>query len=185
MQPNQKANYDFKGSSGSAEDQPFVVSLLVAAGENGVIGANNKLPWHLPNDLKYFKNLTWAMPVLMGRKTFESIGKPLPGRKNIVITRNNDWQSTGVFPVHSVEEAIALAQRDCVNEIFIIGGAEIFASSLPQAGRVYLTRIHHSFTGDVFFPQLDGRQWKQTKVIKCKMDEKNAYDHTFEVWERY
>src|SRR3954465_14684300 len=101
---------------------------MVAADENNVIGKNNQLPWRLPNDLKYFKNQTWAMPVIMGRKTFESFGKPLAGRKNIVITRNEDWQKEGVEVVHSIEEAISKAQAFDVNELFIIGGAQIFES---------------------------------------------------------
>src|SRR5215212_5163195 len=99
------------------------LSLLVAADEKNVIGKDNKLPWHLPNDLKYFKNQTWAMPILMGRKTFESIGKPLPGRKSIVITRSDDWQHQGVDVVHSVDEAITKAKQLGVKEIFVIGGA--------------------------------------------------------------
>src|SRR5215217_6831480 len=109
------------------------ISLLVAADENNIIGKDNKLPWHLPNDLKYFKNLTWGMPILMGRKTFESIGKPLPGRKSIVITRNTDWQKEGVDVVHSIEEAIKKAESFGVKEVFVIGGAEIFKTSFPNA----------------------------------------------------
>jgi len=174
----------FLENNANEQNKPFVISLLVAVAENGVIGANNALPWHLPNDLKYFKNRTWAMPVLMGRKTFESIGKALPGRKNIVITRNREWQKESAYPVYSVEEAISLAQKDGVKEIFVIGGAEIFSSTLPQANRVYLTRVHAQFKGDVFFPELDQKEWRQTGEVKCKQDEKNAYDHTFEIWER-
>jgi dihydrofolate reductase len=154
----------------------MILSLLVAADEGGVIGKDNALPWH-------FKNLTWAMPILMGRKTYESIGKPLPGRKSIVITRNKDWQHEGISVVHSIEEAINLAKDDGVKEIFVIGGAEIFATSLPIANRVYLTRIHHHFEGDVYFPALD-TTWKKIKAHDCAPDEKNAYPHTFEVWER-
>src|SRR5919205_1625993 len=114
------------------------ISLLVAADENNVIGKDNKLPWQLPADLKYFKNLTWGMPILMGRKTFDSIGKPLQGRKNIVITRNKDWGYEGVEVVHTVEEAMVVAEECKVKEIFVIGGAEIFKSVLPQANRIYL-----------------------------------------------
>jgi dihydrofolate reductase len=162
---------------------PMIISLLVAADENNVIGKDNKLPWHLPSDLKYFKNLTWGMPILMGRKTFDSIGKPLPGRKTIVITRNKDWQHENVTTVHSLEEAIIKAKGFDVNEIFVIGGAEIFRSAFPDAKRIYLTRIHHRFDGDVFFPVLDN-SWKLVKEKKQSADEKNAYDHTFQVWER-
>lgn len=161
-----------------------IISLLVAASENNVIGKDNKLPWHLPNDLKYFKNLTWAMPVLMGRKTFEAIGKPLPGRTNIVITRNSSWTSEGAAVVHTLDEAIGKAKEADVKEIFVIGGAEIFASALPQANRIYLTRIHHQFEGDAFFPSIDEKEWQLVKQHFCAADEKNQYPHTFQVWER-
>lgn len=166
------------------EEKNIRLSLLVAADEQNVIGKDNKLPWHLPNDLKYFKNLTWGMPILMGRKTFESIGKPLPGRKSIVITRNNNWQNNGVHVVHSVEEAVDKAIAFDIKEIFIIGGAEIFTTSLSLADRVYLTRIHHAFEGDVYFPKLNADEWELVKSHLHHKDEKNAYDHTFEVWER-
>lgn len=162
----------------------MVLSLLVAADENNVIGKDNQLPWHLPNDLKYFKNLTWAMPILMGRKTFDSIGKPLPGRKSIVITRNKDWQHESVEVVHSIEDAIDVAKQNDVKEIFVIGGAEIFKTSFEAANRIYLTRIHHQFEGDVYFPELDSSQWELVKAKRCEPDEKNAYAHTFQVWER-
>ena len=162
----------------------MIVSLLLAASENNVIGKDNQLPWHLPDDLKYFKNLTWGLPILMGRKTFDSIGKPLPGRKSIVITRDQDWHHDGVEAVHSVEEAIDKARELGAKEIFVIGGAEIFKSSLPVANRIYLTRIHHVFEGDVFFPEIDAEDWACTSERFCAADEKNAYDHTYQVWER-
>ncbi|WP_132053846.1 dihydrofolate reductase [Pseudocnuella soli] len=161
-----------------------IISFVVAADEGGVIGKANQLPWHLPNDLKYFKNLTWAMPILMGRKTFESIGKPLPGRQSIVITRNGDWQYPGVLVVHSVAEALEAAKTAGVKEIFVIGGAEIFASAMPQAQRLYLTRVHHRFDGDVFLPSIDDSEWNLVREQHCSADEKNAYAHTFQVWER-
>src|SRR5215213_8612683 len=140
------SNNDNKKTSAGKDD--VILSLLVAADENNTIGKDNKLPWHLPNDLKYFKNQTWAMPILMGRKTFESIGKPLPGRKSIVITRSDHWHYEGVDVVHSVDEAIAKAKQLGVKEVFVIGGAEIFKTSFNQANRIYLTRIHHQFEGD-------------------------------------
>jgi len=162
----------------------ITLSLLVAADENNVIGKNNKLPWHLPNDLKYFKNLTWAMPILMGRKTFESIGKPLPGRKTIVITRNKNWKHKDVTVVHSVSEATEAAKVYEVKEVFVIGGAEIFNSAFNNANRIYLTRIHYQFRGDVFFPVINKDAWQLAKTTFCKRDEKNLYDHTFQVWQR-
>lgn len=161
-----------------------LISFVVAADEGNVIGHNNQLPWHLPNDLKYFKNLTWGMPVLMGRKTFDSIGRPLPGRQNIVITRSKDWQHEGVTVVHSVEEALAVASGADVQEVFVIGGAEIFRTAYPRAGRLYLTRVHHHFEGDVFLPVLSEQEWQLQKETACAADEKNAYAHTFQVWER-
>ena len=160
------------------------ISLLLAASENNVIGKDNRLPWHLPDDLKYFKNLTWGLPILMGRKTFDSIGKPLPGRQSIVITRNKDWQHKGVEVVHSIDEAIAQAAAYGAKEIFVIGGAEIFKSSLSTANRIYLTRIHHHLDGDVFFPEINQQDWQLTSSRFCEKDEKNAYDHTYQVWER-
>ena len=162
----------------------MILSLLVAADEGHVIGYKNQLPWRLPNDLKYFKNLTWGMPILMGRKTFESIGKPLPGRKSIVITRNAQWQHEGVLTVHSLEAALAAAESFGAREIFVIGGAEIFATAFPLAARIYLTRIHHHFEGDTWFPRLDPARWQLVRSRECKADEKNAYDHTFQVWEK-
>lgn len=160
------------------------VSLLLAASENNVIGKDNKLPWHLPDDLKYFKNLTWGLPILMGRKTFDSIGKPLPGRKSIVITRNGAWQHEGVDVVHSIEDAIQKAEGYGAKEIFVIGGAEIFETALPTANRIYLTSIHHQFDGDVFFPQINEEEWQVVSSRFCEKDEKNAFDHTYQVWER-
>jgi dihydrofolate reductase len=162
----------------------MILSLLLAADENNVIGKDNQLPWHLPNDLKYFKNQTWAMPILMGRKTFESIGKPLQGRKSIVITRSTEWKYEGVEIVHSVEEAIEKAKEFGVKEIFVIGGAEIFQTAFEQANRIYLTRIHHHFGGDAYFPEVSDKDWNLVQSRFCAADEKNKYDHTFQVWER-
>lgn len=172
------------GQSSSTREPGAVLSLLVAASENNVIGKDNKLPWHLPDDLKYFKNLTWGMPILMGRKTFESIGKILPGRNSIVITRNNNWQQEGVYAVHSIDEAVHKAEGLGAKEIFVIGGAEIFNTSLSNASRIYLTRIHQPFEGDAFFPEISKEVWKPVSSRFCKADEKNAYDHTYEIWER-
>ena len=162
----------------------MILSLLVAAAENNVIGKNNQLPWHLPNDLKYFKNQTWGLPILMGRKTFESIGKPLPGRKNIVITRNRDWKSDGILVVHSLDEAIQTAEADGVKEIFVIGGAEIFNDAFEKAQRLYLTRVHEVIEGDTYLKGMNEAEWKMVKNRFCAADEKNAYNHSFQVWER-
>lgn len=162
----------------------MILSLLVATDENNVIGKDNKLPWHLPDDLKYFKNLTWGMPILMGRKTFESIGKALPGRQNIVITRNKDFSAAGADGVHSVEEAIDRALEFGVREIFVIGGAEIFNSTFQQAQRIYLTRIHHQFEGNVFFPEMKSSEWVLVRNRFCHADSKNPWSHSYQLWER-
>lgn len=162
----------------------MILSLLVAASENNVIGKENKLPWHLPDDLKYFKNLTWGLPILMGRKTFESIGKPLPGRKSIVITRDKNWKHEGVETVHSIAEAVAKAENFGAKEIFVVGGAQIFNTALSSANRIYFTRIHHRFDGDVFFPGISESEWQLASDRFSAADEKNAYDRTYQVWER-
>jgi len=132
----------------------MVISLIAAASENKVIGKDNRLPWCLPTDMRYFKNITWAMPVIMGRKSFESLGKPLQGRKNIVITRRTDWQPDGVEIVHSIDQAIIVASELDVKEIFVIGGAEIFRAAMPSADRIYLTLVHGNIEGDTFFPEI-------------------------------
>jgi len=162
----------------------MTISFIVAVSENHVIGKNNKLPWRLPSDMKYFKNKTWAMPVVMGRKTFEALGKPLEGRTNIVITRQPDWKPGGVEIVHSIDQAIVEAAKLDAKEIFIIGGAEIFSAALPSADRVYLTLIHHNFEGDAFFPGLNQEEWKLASKKDFEADEKNKYAHSFQVWER-
>jgi len=169
-------------STSGAED--VILSFIVAAGENNVIGKDNQLPWHLPSDMKYFKNQTWGMTVIMGRKSLESLGKPLQGRKNIVITRNKDWHPGGVQVAHSIDEAIELAKQTGAKEIFIIGGAQVFQASLSLVDRIYLTRIHHQFEGDAFFPELSTAEWELVKSRFCAADEKNQYSHTFQVWER-
>lgn len=183
MKTEQQEAGNTQPSLGITENE-IVFSFLVAADENNVIGKDNKLPWHLPNDLKYFKNISWGLPILMGRKTFDSIGKPLPGRYNIVITRNSEWKHDGVEVAHSTEEAIAKAKQYQVKELIVIGGAEIFKTSLHKANRIYLTRIHHQFEGDVFFPVLNKEEWMLVNERHCEADEKNAWPHTFQVWER-
>ena len=162
----------------------MIISFIVAVDENNVMGKNNQLPWTLPNDMKYFKNQTWGMTVIMGRKTLESFGKPLKGRKNIVITRNKNWKHQDVEVVHSLNEAIELATKNEVKEIFIIGGAEIFKEAMPVASRIYLTRIHHRFEGDVFFPAIAENDWNLAKDIFCHANGKNKFAHSFQLLER-
>ena len=160
-----------------------MISLIVAASANNAIGKNNQLLWHLPNDLKFFKNTTWGGVVIMGRKTFESVNKPLPGRTNIVITKKENWESENVLVAHSLEGALKLATELSFKEIFIIGGGEIYKQSMTIANRVYITRVHTEIDGDTFFPVLD-EDWKMISSKDCTSDEKNLFDHTFELWEK-
>lgn len=162
-----------------------MISLVVAATENNVIGKNNKLLWKLPNDMKYFKNITWPLPVLMGRKTFEAIGsKPLRGRRNIVITRQPGWKAEGVSTAKSLEEAIKLTEADDVKEIMVIGGGEIYRQAMEKAGRIYMTRVHAILEGDTYFPDIDTKHWKLISKIDRQPDEKHAYAYSFQVWEK-
>jgi len=160
-----------------------MISLIVAASTNHAIGKNNQLLWHLPNDLKFFKNTTWASVVIMGRKTFESVNKPLPGRINIVITRQKDWNADQVIKVNDLETALDEARKTNCKEIFIIGGGEIYRSSMQLADRIYLTRVHTMIDGDTFFPELDHASWRLTSSSSFKSDEKNAFDHDIEIWD--
>src|SRR5687768_9857959 len=137
----------------------MIISLIVAAGENNAIGKNNHLPWRLPDEMRHFKNTTMGHPVIMGRKTFESNDNPLPGRLNIVITRNMDFQAKGCAVVHSLDEALKEASKENIEEVFVIGGEEIFRQALPIADRLYLTRVHYAFEGDTFFPAFDQKEW--------------------------
>jgi dihydrofolate reductase len=162
----------------------MTISFIVAASENNVIGKNNKLPWHLPTDMKYFKNVTWGMPVIMGRKSFEALGKPLRGRTNFVISRNKNWNADGVQVVHSIDQGITLASQTDSKEIFIIGGGEIFHAAMPSADRIYRTLVHENFEGDAFFPEIPEEEWELVSNRECGPDEKNAYALSFQVWER-
>jgi dihydrofolate reductase len=163
----------------------MIQSLIVAASTNNAIGKNNQLLWHLPNDLKFFKNTTWAMPVAMGRKTFESLGgKPLNGRLNIIITQQKNWQHDGVVVVHSIDDAVFLAQSHQYNEIMIAGGGEIYKQAIAKTNKIYLTRVHAVIEGDTFFPEIDLNKWQRTQVEDFMVDEKHQYNYSFETWER-
>ncbi|MEP6626455.1 MAG: dihydrofolate reductase [Ginsengibacter sp.] len=161
-----------------------MLSHIVAASENNVIGSNNELPWKLPDDFKYFKNKTWAMPVIMGRNTYESMKKDLPGRINIVVTRKTDWQPENVFVAPDIEKAVSQAKESDAKEIFIIGGGEIFKQTIGIVDRIYLTRVHTTIDGDTYYPQIDASQWKLVKSDPHPADERNNYPYTFEVWEK-
>ncbi|WP_315821998.1 dihydrofolate reductase [Paraflavitalea speifideaquila] len=160
------------------------IALVVAAAENNTIGKNNQLLWRLPNDMKFFKNTTWGMPVIMGRKTFESLGKPLAGRTNIVITRQENWTAPGVKVVKTLKEAIAAAADTDAKEAFVIGGGEVYALAMPMAQLIYLTRVHATFEGDTWFPTFDEQQWELLSNLDFPADEKHAYGYSFQVWRR-
>ena len=162
----------------------MTISLVVAASENNVIGKDNRLLWHLPNDMKFFKNTTWGMPLIMGRKTFESLGKPLAGRTNIVMTRDKDWSAEGTRVASDMQQAMKNAAETDAKETFVIGGGEIFKQVLPQASRVYLTRVHTTIEGDTFFPELPPREWKLLTQLDFDADAKHQYGYSFQVWQR-
>lgn len=160
-----------------------MICLVVAKSTNHVIGNNNQLIWHLPNDLKHFKELTSAHPIIMGRKTFESIGKPLPNRTNIVITRNQDWQFDNVLVVHSLAEAIEKAKA-IDEQIFIIGGGNIYVQAMKWADVLEVTEVHHSFEGDTYFPLIDQEIWQEVSRIDHQKDEKHLFDFSFVRYEK-
>ena len=159
------------------------LSIVVACSTNDVIGINNQLPWYLPADLKFFKNTTNGHTIIMGRKTFESIGKPLPNRENIVISRAKNFEANGIIVKHSIEDAIDYCKQK--EEVFVIGGANIYAQILNKIDRIYLTRVHTIIeNGDAFFSIKDTENWKLVSSETHTKDEKNIYDYTFEIYEK-
>lgn len=153
------------------------INLIVAVDENNGIGKNNLLPWHLPADLKHFKTLTSGHPVIMGRKTFDSIGKVLPNRQNIVISRQNGLAIPGADVAGSLSQALDLCKNE--EDVFVIGGAEIFEQALPLANVLYLTIIHHNFDADTFFPEIDKKAWIEVENYRNEPDDRNIYPYTF------
>ncbi len=158
------------------------LSIIAAMSANRVIGRNNDLPWRLPADWKRFKSLTMEHHLIMGRKTFESIGQPLPGRTTVVITHQTDYAPEGVLVAHSVEQALQMAAGD--DEVFVAGGAQIYQQVLPRADRLYLTSIHEDFEGDTHFPEFEESDWKLISEEGYGPDEKNPYAYTFLIYER-
>ncbi len=158
------------------------IALIAAQAENRVIGLNNQMPWHLPEDLQYFKKVTLGKPVIMGRKTFESIGRPLPGRTNIIVTRQAQWQAQGVVVAQTLEAAFELAAAEKPDELMVIGGAQIYAETLPMAQRIYLTQINKAFEGDAWFPEL-GAEWEQVSRQDGR-SEKQGLGYSFLTFER-
>lgn len=167
------------------------IALIVAMARNRVIGKNNTMPWHLPEDLRYFKRITLNKPVIMGRNTFESIGKPLPQRSNIIISRNPAYQAAGATVVNSLEQALLQAQHLLQkqqapqdSELMIIGGAQIYSQALPLAERLYLTEVAAEPEGDAFFPAFDRSNWQEVAREDHKACERNPYDYSFIVLDR-
>ena len=165
----------------------MLVSLIVAVAENNVIGKKGQLPWHMPTDMKYFRDTTMGHCIIMGRKNFDSIPdkyRPLSGRTNIIVTHKKDYSAPGCIVVNSIEESLEKAKQQNESEAFIIGGGEIFSQSMHLADKIYLTRIHANFDGDVFFPSVNMNDWKEESVQHFKADEKNKYDFSFVVLSR-
>ncbi|WP_316841473.1 dihydrofolate reductase [Pedobacter gandavensis] len=160
----------------------MIVSIVVAIAEDNAIGKDNQLLWHLPADLKHFKDITSGHTIIMGRKTYDSIGRPLPNRRNIVITRNRDLELPGTEITNSLEEALALCQG--TEEVFIIGGAELYNHALAATNRIYLTRVHQTYEADTFFPEINLEEWNQLSTEKHLPDEKNKVAYTFSTLER-
>jgi dihydrofolate reductase len=158
------------------------LSIIVAMAENGVIGREGKLPWHISEDLRRFKRITMGCPIIMGRKTYDSIGQPLPGRRSIVITRKADWKADGVTTVTSLDDAL----RACydADEAFVIGGAQIYDLAIPQADRLYVTRIAAEIEGEVRWPPINWNDWQLIEQEAHEPDEKNPYPYRFEIHDR-
>lgn len=164
----------------------MILTHVVAAAANNAIGKDNQLLWHLPNDLKFFKNITWAMPVAMGRKSFESLGnKPLNGRFNIIITRNKAFTAKDSVVVHNLDDAIFIAQQNDYKELMILGGGEIYKQSINIVDKIYITRVHATFEGaDAFYPVIDESKFRLVSNQDFFADEKHAYDYSFQLWEK-
>ena len=164
----------------------MTVTHIVAVSENNVIGKDLKLPWHLPNDMKLFKNKTWGLPVVMGRKTFASLGmKALKGRLNIVVTRQDGLEAEDVEVVNSIEAALALCARENYKEVMIIGGGEMYVQTLAIASKLYITRVATTLEGDTFYPTLSENEWTLEFVEHFEKDERHAFDYRFETWVRH
>lgn len=159
----------------------MIRSIIVARASNGAIGKDNDLLWHMPHDLKHFKTTTSGHYVLMGRKSFESLGKPLPNRLNVIITRNKNYKAEGALVVHSLEEALELAKNQQQEEVFILGGGEIYKQSLERdlVDRIYLTEVKQDFEADTFFPKLDDSKWRELSREEYQADHQNPHDYAF------
>lgn len=161
-----------------------MITLIVAMDNNRVIGKDNQLPWHLPNDLKFFKETTLDHKIVMGRKTFESIGRPLPRRENVVMTTNTNYQADGCTVIHSWDSVIEWNKNQPEEEIFVIGGYHLFKDAIHFADKMYITKINHTFNGDTYFPPFSESNWTLEREIKGLKDEKNPYDYYFCTYRR-
>ena len=159
-----------------------MITIIAAIAKNNALGKNNKLIWHLPSDLKRFKKITLNHSIIMGRKTFESLNKALPNRTNIVITRNPDYQAKDCTIVNSLQAALELVKNE--ENVFIMGGAQIYKQALKVADKLDLTFVHQNFEADTYFPEIDATRWKETSRLDCLADEKNKYDYSFVSFER-
>lgn len=173
-----------------AIQEPLVPVVMVAAlSRNRVIGVDNKLPWYLPEDLKFFKRITLGKPLVMGRKTFESIGRPLPGRLNIVVTRDTTFQHEGVRVCHDLASALALADRQAIidgaEEVAVIGGGEIFTLVMPSATRLYLTEVDIEIEGDAYFPPVDAKAWREVQRVPAQQRQEGQPDYAFVAYQRH
>lgn len=164
------------------------VGIIVAVAENGIIGRDNSLPWRLSGDLQYFKKTTLGKPIIMGRKTYESIGKPLPGRTNIIVTRNQRYLKENCIVCHSIQEAISCAVTEKTEAVMIIGGAQLYKEALliepALVTHLYVTEVHHSIEGDATFPSIIEAQWQEVSRERHSADDKNQYDYSFVVYQR-
>jgi dihydrofolate reductase len=161
------------------------IALVVAVAENGVIGRDNKLPWRIPEDMRWFKEKTMGKPCIVGRKTYESFPKrPLPGRTNIVVTRDRHYRAEGAVVVHSLDEALAAAAREQPDEVAVIGGTELYKEILPKADRIYLTRVHGSFEGDALFPALNADEWNERVIGDYPSSSERPIGYSFVILDR-
>lgn len=160
-----------------------MTTIVVAMGEKNEIGFKNQLLWHLPNDLKHFKELTSGHPIVMGRKTYESIGKPLPNRTNIVVSTKKDWFEEGILIVGSIKEALKFAKK-INDDIFVIGGGEIYKQTIDLADKLEITQVKTTLEADTYFPKIDAKIWKKTNEICHSKDDKNSYDFCFQSYEK-
>ncbi len=162
----------------------MIISSIVAMNARRIIGLNNQIPWYLPADLKFFKKTTQGHHILMGRKCFESIGNPLPGRTNIIVTRDPYFIVSNCLIAHSIEEGILLAKKNGEQELFIIGGGEIYNQSMPYWNKLYLTIVDYSGPGDTYFPEIQLSEWNLLSEERHDKDEKNAYPYSFQIFEK-